>query len=94
MKEAQLARFDARITEKQKSFFEYAAALGGYKSLAAFIFQAAEAEASKIVEKHKAILRSEKDKEVFFDVIMNPPKPNKSLLKAAQKHAELLNAHK
>jgi len=92
MKEAAVARFDARMPEKQKKFFEYAAALGGYKTLAAFLFHAAEVEAEKIVEKHNAILSSEKDRAVFFDVIMNPPKPNNSLKKAAKKHSELLNA--
>ena len=94
MKEIAVARFDARMSEKQKKFFEYAASLGGYKTLAAFMFHAAEVEAEKIVEKHNAILCSEKDREVFFDVIMNPPKPNHSLKKAAKKHAELLNARK
>ena len=92
MKEAAVARFDARISDKQKKFFEYAATLGGYKTLAAFIFHAAETEASKIVREHNAILSSEQDREVFFDVIMNPPKPNNSLKKAAKKHTELLNA--
>jgi uncharacterized protein (DUF1778 family) len=90
MKDAAIARFDARISVKQKSFFEYAAALSGYKTLAAFIFHAAEVEAEKIIERHNAILQSEKDKEVFFDVIMNPPKPNASLKKAAKRHAEIL----
>ena len=52
MKEAAVARFDARISVKQKKFFEYAAALSGYKTLAAFIFHAAEVEAEKIIEKH------------------------------------------
>ena len=84
MKEAAVARFDARISEKQKKFFEYAAALGGYKTLAAFIFHAAEVEAEKIVEKHNVIIASEKDRELFFDALLNPPKSNEKLKKAAQ----------
>jgi len=89
MKEPAVARFDARMPEKQKKFFEYAAALGGYKTLAAFLFHSAEIEAEKIVEKHNAILSSEKDREVFFDVIMNPPEPNNSLKNAARRYAKL-----
>jgi uncharacterized protein (DUF1778 family) len=84
MKEGATARFDARISEKQKEYFEYAAALGGYKTLAAFIFHAAELEAGKIVEQHNVIIASEKDRELFFDAMMNPPKPNERLKKAAQ----------
>jgi uncharacterized protein (DUF1778 family) len=84
MKEAAVARFDARISVKQKKFFEYAAALGGYKTLAAFIFQAAEAEAQRIVEKHNVIIASEEDRKLFFDALVTPPKPNEKLRKAAQ----------
>jgi uncharacterized protein (DUF1778 family) len=90
MKEAAIARFDARISVEQKKIFEHAAALSGYKTLAAFIFHAASVEAEKIIAKHDAILRSEKDREVFFNVIMNPPEPNEGLKNAANKHLELL----
>jgi uncharacterized protein (DUF1778 family) len=90
MTELALARFDARISKQQKKYFEEAAALGGFKTLASFIFHAAEVEAQKIVAHHNALLASEKDREVFFDAIMNPPKPNKSLKKAVKKHSELL----
>ena len=41
MKEAVTAQVDARISERQKAFLEYAAGLGGYKTLAAFVFNAA-----------------------------------------------------
>lgn len=92
MKEGAVARFDARISEKKKKFFEYAATLGGYKTLAAFIFHAAEAEAEKIVEKHNVIIASEKDREIFFDALMNPPKPNEKLRKTAQWYKEITSA--
>lgn len=89
MKETAVARFDARISDKQKKFFEYAAALGGYKTLAAFIFHAAEVEAEKIVEKHNAIIASEKDREIFFNALMNPPKPSEKLKKGAQWYKDM-----
>ena len=91
MKAAAVARFDARISDKQKKFFEYAATLGGYKTLAAFIFHAAEVEAEKIVEKHNAFLASEKDREIFFNALITPPKPSQRLKKGAQWYQEMIS---
>jgi len=90
MKTAAVARFDARISDKQKKFFEYAANLGGYKTLAAFIFHAAEVEAEKIVEKHNSFIASERDREIFFDTLMNPPEPSERLKKGAQWYKEMI----
>ncbi len=83
MRDEVLVQFDAKISEKQKKHLEYAARLGGFKTLGEFMVHAAEVEAEKIVQKHNEILASEKDREVFFDSLMNPPKPGSKLRKAA-----------
>ncbi|RYZ51237.1 MAG: DUF1778 domain-containing protein [Chitinophagaceae bacterium] len=65
---------------------EEIATLGGFKSLSEFIVHAVSQEAHKIEEKHSRILASEKDKKIFFDALMNPPKPNPALKRAFKKY--------
>jgi uncharacterized protein (DUF1778 family) len=78
------ARFDARLTRAQKELFEEAARIKGFKSLSEFVIFTTQEAATMIIERDKAILVSEKDKNIFFDALANPPKPNKALIKAAK----------
>jgi uncharacterized protein (DUF1778 family) len=82
MKTIEKSRFDTRLPKEQKELFEYAASLGGFRSLTEFFVFSAQQEASKIIEKHKSLLASKKDQEIFFKAISNPPKPNPKLKKA------------
>jgi uncharacterized protein (DUF1778 family) len=88
MKELKMARFDVRLPQEQKTYFEEAASLGGFKTLTEFIAYSLKLQADKIVEKHNAILISKKDQEIFFDAIMNPPEPSDKLKKAAREYME------
>lgn len=85
MEAKKTARFDTKLTEDQKTFFEYAASLGGYRTFTEFILTSVQKEAERIVEKHQQILASKKDQEIFFDALLNPSKPNETLKKAMQK---------
>lgn len=87
MKSLEKARFDTRITKEQKEFFEYAAGLGGFRTLTEFVLSALQEKAKMIIEDHNAILTSTRDKEIFFKAIMNPKRPNKKL-KSAVMHFE------
>jgi uncharacterized protein (DUF1778 family) len=80
----QQARFDTRLTKRQKELFELAAKISGFKSLSEFVIYSTQQAANSIVEKHNAILASDEDRNVFFDAIVNPAKPNKSLKDAAK----------
>lgn len=82
MASIEMARFNARLTQEQKEFFEYASRLGGFRSLTEFIIQSAQVKANEIVEEHNQILASKKDQEIFFDAIMNPSEPNEELKNA------------
>ncbi|MDR3712084.1 MAG: DUF1778 domain-containing protein [Puia sp.] len=88
MKTKATARFDTRIPEEQKQFFEYAANLGGFRTLTEFVIHSVRLQAEKIIEKHNAILASKKDQELFFTSLMNPPKPNDKLKEAAKRYRE------
>ena len=79
-----LARFDARLSRHQKDLFEKAARIRGFKSLSEFVIHTTQVAATNIVEEHNAILSSEADRKLFFDALVNPPKPNKALKEASQ----------
>lgn len=89
MKSAEMARFDARITKEQKEFFEYAASLGGFRTLTEFFVFSANEKAKKIVEEHTAILSSKKDQQIFFDSMIHPPKANARLKRAAKRYKDV-----
>lgn len=86
------ARFDTRLTHSQKDLFEEAAKIKGFRSLSEFIIYTTLEAATAIIEKHNAILVSEKDKKVFFDALANPPKPNKDLIRAAKSYKKAVAA--
>ena len=89
-----MARFDTRLPKEQKEFFEYAAKLGGFRSLTEFIISSVNEKAKAIVKEQETILLSQRDKEVFFDALMNPPSPSQHLLDASKAYEEALNAMK
>ena len=83
MKTLEKARFDTRLPKEQKELFEYAASLGGFRTLTEFVVFALQERAKMIIEEHDAILSSKRDHELFFKAIMNPTKPNLKLKNAA-----------
>lgn len=84
------ARFDTRLSKEQKELFEYAANLGGYRTLTDFVISSAQHRADEIVERHRSIIASRRDQKVFFDAILNPPAPRKKLSAAAKRYNKLV----
>jgi len=85
------ARFDTRLPKEQKQFFERAALLGGYRNLTDFVIATVQNKAKEIIEEREKIIASQKDKKVFFDALVNPPKPNKDLLSAKEAYNKLIS---
>jgi uncharacterized protein (DUF1778 family) len=85
------ARFDTRLPSKQKQFFERAAIIGGYRNLTDFVIATVQNKAKEIIEEREKILASQKDKEIFFDSLINPPKPNNYLLSAKNDYNKLID---
>ena len=83
MKALQKTRFDIRLAKEQKEFFEYAANLGGFRTLTEFVVFSGQQQAKQIVERHNSILSSKRDKEIFFHALLNPQPPNARLKEAA-----------
>ncbi len=79
------ARIDLRLPVAQKELFERAAILGGYRNLTDFILAELQKDAEKVVKEKELIIANQKDSDVFFDVLLNPRKPNAALTKAFNK---------
>src|SRR5882757_2732608 len=88
------ARFDAKIPRVQKELFEYAASLGGFRTLTDFIINAVQEKANTIIQEYNTILASEKDREIFFDALMNPPGPNQKLRDTADRYKLFIQENK
>jgi len=84
-----IARFDTRLPKEQKEFFEYAASLGGYRTLTEFVITSVQNKADEIVEKHRSVVASKRDQKIFFDAIMSPSAPGKRLIAAAKKYKRM-----
>lgn len=84
-----IARFDTRLSKEQKDFFEYAASLGGFRTLTEFVIFSVQERAQKIVKEHDTLLASKKDKEIFFNALLNSSKPNSKLKEAAKRYKEV-----
>lgn len=87
-KSLEIKRFDTRLPKEQKEFFEEAVMLGGYRSLSDFVISSAMEKAKLIVEEHKTILTSKKDRETFFNALLNPSKPTDKLKAAAKRYKQ------
>lgn len=90
MKTLQKTRFDVRLPKDQKEYFEYAATLGGFRTLTEFVIYSGNQQASQIVEKHNSILASKRDQEIFFNALLNPQPPSTRLKQAAARHKKAL----
>ncbi len=87
------ARFDTKLSKSQKELFEYAARIGGFRTLTEFVVSSVQERAKAIIEKHKMLLASEKDREIFFHSIIHSPRPNKKLAAAAKRY-KIVNSDK
>ena len=56
MKASERARFDTKLPIEQKERFEYAAQIGGFRTLTEFIIFSAQQQANLIIEKNNSIL--------------------------------------
>ena len=83
------ARFDTRLPQEQKNFFERAAIVGGYRNLTDFVIMTVQEKAKEIIEKRDQIIASQRDSTIFFEAITKPAKPNKALISAAKEYKSL-----
>ena len=78
-------RITARVSEQIKETLIAAADLTG-ATLNQFLVQAALEKAENIIEKDKLIYLSNKDAQLFCEMLENPPEPNKKLKNAVKNY--------
>lgn len=78
-------RITARVSEQIKETLMAAADLTG-ATLNQFLVQSALEKAESIIEKDKLIHLSNKDAQLFFDMLENPPEPNAKLKNAVKNY--------
>jgi len=76
-------RFQTRMPYHVHDKLVHASELSG-ATLNRFIIQSALEKAQSIIEQERVLNLTEKDAEVFFEAIANPPQPSKELVKAAR----------
>ena len=87
--ETDTARLEARIPVQIYDQMQRAANLRGL-SLTAYVIATAGEDARRIVEDAEIMRLARADQIRFAEVLIAPPKPNKRLMRAAKRHAELI----
>ncbi len=75
-------RIDVRITTEQKALFKRASVISGFKNLTEFVVHCVNKETKSLLIEESQVLKSEEDKRIFFNALLNPPSPNARLKKA------------
>ncbi len=81
-------RLEARLSRAQKELIQHAADLLG-RSLTDFVVTFIQEEAKKIIREHEIITLTTKESKNFVNALLNPPKPNAALRKAAKRYQDL-----
>jgi len=87
--EAETARLEARIPVQVYDQMQRAARLRGM-TLTGYVIATAGEEARRDVEDAEIMRLTREDQIRFAEVLVNPPKPNKRLVRAAKRHAALI----
>lgn len=74
-------RVGFRIDDWTKKLVERAAQLER-RSLTDFCLTALAEAAQKTIARHETLVLSERDRRIFFDALINPPKPNARMRRA------------
>ena len=74
------SRIEIRIDAKNKRLLEKAAALKG-KSISSYILSKSLSSAQQDIEQVETLVLKDSDRDLFYELITNPPAPNEALKK-------------
>ena len=78
-------RMHCRVTPQNKAILQKAAALTG-QDLTSFVTDATVDRALEVIEKHERMSLSNRDRDLFFAALENPPEPSIKLKSAMAKY--------
>ena len=81
------ARFETRVTARQKTMLQRAATLSG-RTLSEFVVASAQEAAAKVIQEHEAIRLSRADQIAFVTALLKPRAPVARLRKAAANYKQ------
>lgn len=82
-------RLGFRVSRQTKALVERAAELE-QRSLTDFCLAVLTEAANEAINRHQTLVLSERDREIFFDALMRPPKVNPRLKRALKRSKELV----
>lgn len=82
---ARAQRLGFRLDRETKTLIERAAHLERRK-LTDFCVTALAGAARRTIAEHETLTLSERDRQAFFDALINPPKPSARLVRAVAEH--------
>jgi uncharacterized protein (DUF1778 family) len=91
MKISKSERLSLRLDEITKRKIEQVAAIT-QSSLNSFILTTVLAKADEIIRQHETMILSERDKDIFFNALLNPPTANNVLKNALANHEKLVES--
>ena len=84
-----IERVEARLNPQQKRRIEYAAGLRG-TSISDFIVSSADRAAVQTIQQHEVWTLTERDRQVFVEVLLHPPAPSGRMKAAARRYRKLM----
>ena len=84
-------RLDMRVSEELKELLQHAADLND-QSLTDYVLSRAREAARRDIREHEVLTLSVRDSARFADLLLNPPEPNRHLVRAARRHDELISS--
>jgi uncharacterized protein (DUF1778 family) len=84
-----LARLDFRIAPENKQVIEKAATLNG-QSVSDFAVSTLLKSAREVLEHHGQTTLSNRDRDIFLEMLDNPPQPNEALRRAVKDYRQLV----
>ena len=87
--ESETARLEARVPVQVYDQMQRAARLRGM-TLTGYLISTAGEDARRVVEDADIMRLAREDQIRFAEALINPPKPNARLIRAAKRHAELI----
>ena len=83
-------RYEFRLSSSDRALLQRAAELRGLK-FSEFVLQAVRERAESTLRENDIILLTGEDRRVFVDALMNPPRLNRKLRKAFERHREAVS---
>lgn len=82
-------RFGMRVQEDVMDMIRRASSIRGFKSVSEFIITTMTRSARDIIREEEQVLSTQKDRDLFFELMTNPPAPSQGLRRAKERYEQL-----